>query len=76
MDGWMDGWMDGRMDGWTDGWTDGRTDVPTLHIVNYFVDTDALMSLHKPIITLFLTPKTPFYEFTNIFQAKCKPISY
>jgi len=33
------------------------------------------MSLHKPIITLFLTPKNSFYEFTNSFHAKYKPIS-
>jgi len=40
------------------GWTE--TDVPTLHSMSYFADTDAFMSLHKPIITLFLTPKIPF----------------
>ena len=35
------------------------------------------MSLHKPslIITLFLTPKKTFYEFTNSFHAKYKPLS-
>ena len=41
---------------------DGR--VPTLHIVSYFDGTDAFMSLHKL-----------FYEFTNSFHAKYKPIS-
>jgi len=40
------------------GWTE--TDVPTLHSMSYFADTDGFMSLHKPIITLFLTPKIPF----------------
>jgi len=34
-----------------------RTDVPTLNIVSCFAGTDAFMSLHKPITTLFLTPK-------------------
>ena len=48
--------------------------VPTLHIVSYFAGTDAFMSLHKSIITLFLTPKKTFYEFTNNFHAKYKPI--
>ena len=57
------------------GGTDERTDVPTLHIVSYFAGTDAFMSLHKPIITLFLTPKKTFYEFTNSFHAKYKPIN-
>jgi len=35
------------------------------------------MSLHKPslIITLFLTSKKTFYEFTNSFHAKYKPLS-
>ena len=53
------------------GWTE--TDVPTLHSTSYFADTDAFMSLHKPIITLFLTPKIPFYEFTNSFHAIYEP---
>jgi len=35
-------------------------DMPTLHIVSYFAGTDAFMSLHKPIITLYLTPKIHF----------------
>ena len=50
--------------------------MPTLRIVSYLVGTDAFMSLHKPIITLFLTPKISFYEFTNSFHAKYKPISF
>jgi len=33
------------------------------------------MSLLKPIITLLLNPKYPFYEFTNSFHAKYKPLS-
>ena len=78
-----DGRMNGRTFLWTDGRADGRaggrsirrTDVPTLHIVSYFAGTDAFMSLHKPIITLFLTLKYPFYEFTNSFHSKYKPIS-
>ena len=49
-------------------------DVPTLHIVSYFAGTDVFMSLHKPIKNLFLTPKKTFYEFTNSFHAKYKPI--
>ena len=49
--------------------------MPTLHIVSYFAGTDVFMSLHEPIITLFLTPKNTFYEFTNRFHAKYKPIS-
>ena len=57
------------------GGTDERTDVPTLHIVSYFAGTDAFMSLHKPIITLFLTPYKTFYEITNSFHAKYKPLS-
>ena len=54
---------------------DRQMDVTTLHIVSYFADTDVFMNLHKPIITLFLTPKKLFYEFTNSFHAKYKPIS-
>ena len=54
----------------------GRTEMLTLHIVSSFAGTDALMSLHKPIITIFLTHKKRFYEFTNSFQAKYKPISF
>ena len=54
---------------------DRRMNVPTLHIVSYFAGTDAFMSLHKSIITLFLTPKKTFQEFTNSFHAKYKPIS-
>ena len=53
----------------TGGWMDEWMDVPTLHIVSYFAGTDAFMSLHKPLITLFQTPKSPFYEFTNSFHA-------
>ena len=44
---------------------DGQMDVPTLHIVSYFACKDVFMSLHKPIVTLFLTPKKHFYEFTK-----------
>ena len=51
-----------------------RTDMPTLHIVSYFAGKVVFMSLHKPIITLFLTPKNP-YEFANSFHAKYTPIS-
>ena len=43
--------------------------MPTLHIVSYFAGTDAFMSLHKHLITLFQTPKSPFYELTNSFHA-------
>ena len=46
----------GQGNGGTDEWTD----MPTLHIVSYFAGTDAFMSLHKSIITLFLTPKKTF----------------
>ena len=49
---------------------DGRT----LHIESHFAGTDVFMSLHKPIGTLFLTPNNSFYEFTNSFHAKYKPI--
>ena len=57
------------------GWKDRWTDVPTLHIVSYFAGRDTFMSLHKLIITLFLSPKKTFYEFFNSFYAIYKPIS-
>ena len=52
-----------------------QTYIPTLHIVSYSAGTNVFRSLHKPIITFFITPKNPFYEFTNSFHAKYKPIS-
>ena len=55
--------------------TDEWTDVPTMHSVSYFAGTDAFMSLHKPIITLFLPTQKNFYEFTISFHAIYKPIS-
>ena len=76
-----DGRMDGRTFGWTGGRADGRaggrsvrrTDVPTLHIVSYFAGTDAFMSLHKLIITLFITPKNPVMTLPTVFMQQINP---
>ena len=54
--------MYGRTDGQTDGRTDGRANTAYCEYVD---GTDAFMSLHKPIVTLFLTRINPLYELTN-----------
>ena len=50
----------------TDGRTDGRVNTAYCEL---FAGIDLFMSLHKPVITVFLTPKIPLYEFTNSFHA-------
>ena len=45
---------------------DGRTCQHCIIIVSYFAGTDVFMSLNKPIITIFLTPKKTTVFMQNI----------
>jgi len=63
--------FDGQGTRQTDGWTCQYCILWATCIL--LVHVDEFMSLFKPIITFFLTPKTIFYEFTNSFHAKYKP---